>query len=156
MTRTRTWTTVGAGLVAERDRDHVDAILDRLDFQAGAAAAIAPKLGALDEWGKARDGATLAADIDNTPTGYARSVEVLRLGRCIRALRIPNVTAVATSSALAPHALYGIEGRYSNGVARVYVIATGSRLVPIASDFLGWAESSVAPPASQPPARVPR
>jgi len=59
----------------------------------------------------------------------------LNITEIIRELRIPKVSAVAISNQLAPYGLYGIEGNYKNGRARVYVIDRGSDCLPIASDF---------------------
>lgn len=60
----------------------------------------------------------------------------------IRELRMPSPRRVAISSDLAPLGLYGIESQYRNGLARVYVVDAGSRLVPVASDFGGARRSS--------------
>ena len=59
----------------------------------------------------------------------------LAISAAIREFRIPKVDSVAYSSALAPYDLIGIQGHYTNGRARVYIVDTGSSLTPVASDF---------------------
>ena len=56
----------------------------------------------------------------------------------VKELRIPRVARIAISHELAPHGLYGIEGHYKDGRARVYVVDLGTKLVPVASDH--WPE----------------
>lgn len=68
------------------------------------------------------------------------SYQGLAIKEAIRQLRLPRVCRVAESAALAPYALLGIECRYSNGPARVYLVDEGSRTVVIASDF--WPAST--------------
>lgn len=53
----------------------------------------------------------------------------------IKQLRIPKVSHVASSHELAPYGLLGITGHYKNGCAKVYLIDTGTEVIPIASDF---------------------
>lgn len=53
----------------------------------------------------------------------------------IRELRIPHVTRIAISSALAPYGFYGIDAEYRNGRARIYALDEGSAVTVIASDF---------------------
>lgn len=55
---------------------------------------------------------------------------------CIKELRIPKVSQIAISSELAPFGFYGIEGNYTNGRARIYIIDLGTHLVPLASELL--------------------
>lgn len=59
----------------------------------------------------------------------------------IQQLRMPNVSAVAISSELAPCGLYGIEANYVNGRARLYVLDEGHACTPLASDFWPKEES---------------
>lgn len=59
----------------------------------------------------------------------------MAINAVITEFRIPKVTKVAVSHALAPYGLYGIEGNYSNGRARIFVIDTGSGVTPVFSDF---------------------
>jgi hypothetical protein len=61
----------------------------------------------------------------------------LGIKHAITELRIPKVSHFAIGNGLAPYGLYGIEGHYKNGRARVYVIDRGSDLLPVASDFWG-------------------
>lgn len=58
----------------------------------------------------------------------------LAISKLIREFRIPKVSACAISSDLAPYGLYGIEGNYKNGRARIYVVDRGADLLPVASD----------------------
>ncbi len=60
----------------------------------------------------------------------------------IRELRIPKVSRVAWSNDMAPYGLYGVEGNYTNGQARVYAVDEGSRLVVLCSDF--WPKEGAA------------
>lgn len=64
----------------------------------------------------------------------------------IRELRIPKVDkiAIGTTALIYPdgdsggnayYSLYGIQGHYKNGRARVYVLDTGGRAIPVCSDF---------------------
>lgn len=53
----------------------------------------------------------------------------------IRQLHIPKVSHVACSNELAPYGLEGITGHYKNGEARVYLIDTGTAIIPLATDF---------------------
>lgn len=59
----------------------------------------------------------------------------LGIKECIKQLRLPKVSQVAISHDLAPYGFYGIEARYKNGRARVYVLDRGTDLIPLASDF---------------------
>ena len=67
----------------------------------------------------------------------------------IAELQLPKVSALAWNGvvdwpAAQPggdrehYAVYGIEANYKNGRARVYVLDTGTQLLPVASDF--WPE----------------
>lgn len=63
---------------------------------------------------------------------------------CIREFRIPKVSAIAIDSFERPAAspeedgfypgFYGIEGNYSNGRARIYVLDTGTSIQPLCSE----------------------
>lgn len=53
----------------------------------------------------------------------------------IKQLNIPKVSHVACSHELAPYGLMGIIGHYKNGEAKVYLIDTGTEIIPLASDF---------------------
>ena len=59
----------------------------------------------------------------------------LGINEAIRRLRLPNVQRVTESADLAPFGLLGVECRYSNGMARVYLLDTGDECVVLASDF---------------------
>jgi hypothetical protein len=70
--------------------------------------------------------------------------DALAINAAIRELRIPRVTRIAVGlldcwsvDELGPlcYGLLGIEGNYTNGTARVYIVDRGSDLLPIASDF---------------------
>lgn len=70
-----------------------------------------------------------------TVEGDKPMMPALSISECIKQLRLPRVSQVAISSDLAPYGFYGIESRYSNGRARVYVLDQGGILLPLASDF---------------------
>jgi hypothetical protein len=53
----------------------------------------------------------------------------------IQQFKIPKVSQVAFSQELAPYGLLGIQGHYKNGVARIYILDAGERLIPICSDI---------------------
>ena len=53
----------------------------------------------------------------------------------IKQLRIPKVSHVSCSNELAPYGLEGIIGHYINGEARVYLLDTGTEVIPLATDF---------------------
>lgn len=58
--------------------------------------------------------------------------EALAVGALIREFKIPAVR-IAVSNEPAPFGLYGIEGRYKNGTARISFLDDGTHLTPIAS-----------------------
>lgn len=66
---------------------------------------------------------------------YVPAMPGLAIKNAIAELRIPKVTAYAISNELAPYGLYGIEGNYRNGRARVYLLDRGADALVIASDF---------------------
>lgn len=77
--------------------------------------------------------------------GDAPACPALAINEVIRELRIPKVSAVATDGCLsllepdgvgiAHYAVYGIEGNYTNGRVRIYVLDAGSLLKPLAADL---------------------
>lgn len=69
-----------------------------------------------------------------TVEGAKPMLPALNISETIKDLRIPRVSRVAISHDLAPYGLYGIEGHYKDGRARVYVVDLGTKLVPVASD----------------------
>lgn len=111
---TRTWTTVGTKAIGLRLEDGVLT-------EAGISAAIEAL-----SWVDAR------IELPMIPA--------LGIRAAISELQIPKVSLVAVSDELAPYGLYGIEGHYTNGRARVYVIDLGSEITPVASDF--WPEEA--------------
>ena len=66
------------------------------------------------------------------------------LNLLIREFEIPNVSVCAISNELAPYGFYGIEGHYTNGRVRLYVVDTGARLVPVANDLWSTPERAAA------------
>lgn len=76
------------------------------------------------DWQEVTDDLELAA-----MPGYA-------IANAIAEYRIPKVSRVAVSSDLAPYGFYGIEGNYTNGRARVYIVDRGTELIPVASHLL--------------------
>ncbi|GAH03632.1 unnamed protein product, partial [marine sediment metagenome] len=54
----------------------------------------------------------------------------------IKQLRIPHVSRVGYSPALAPYGLYGIEGNYKNGRVQLFVIDHGDAITPLFADFV--------------------
>jgi len=59
----------------------------------------------------------------------------LGIKAAIKELRLPKVSHVADSAALAPYGLYGIRANYKDGRADVYLMDLGTRMVVLASDF---------------------
>jgi len=59
----------------------------------------------------------------------------LAIKEAIKALRLPKVSHVAESSALAPYALLGIRAHYANGTADIFIVDEGSRCTPVFADF---------------------
>jgi hypothetical protein len=58
------------------------------------------------------------------------------ISECIKQLHIPHVSHIAISSDLAPCGLYGIRGRYTNGIGEVFILDEGTDCIPIASRLL--------------------
>lgn len=67
----------------------------------------------------------------------------LAIKACIEQLNLPPVTALAIDGCvdvpdppdgMAHYSLYGIEARYRQGVARVYVLDTGTGVTPLCVD----------------------
>ena len=56
----------------------------------------------------------------------------LAIQSAIRELKIPNVSNIGINHGLG---LYGIEGNYKNGKAKVYLVDSGTTACVIASDF---------------------
>lgn len=87
------------------------------------------------------------------PRGGTLSVGMapgLGIKECIKQLRLPKVTAIATNGWIerpdpsspdpeepmtATYAIYGIEANYKNGRARIYVLDSGTEMLPLAADF---------------------
>jgi len=120
----RTWTTVAEEYVDRLGgRDEVATEIGRLDWQ-------------------------------DVPKGGSLTVGFLpgeAIKHAVRELRIPKVSRVAISGFERPGrpgedgfypGFYGIEGRYKNGRARVYVLDVGTTLLPVCSDF--WPAEEVA------------
>ena len=56
----------------------------------------------------------------------------LAIQAAIKEFRIPRVSAVSYNChEFAPFGLYGIEGNYTNGKVRIFIVDEGSHLVPI-------------------------
>lgn len=53
----------------------------------------------------------------------------------INEFKIPTITELAISNALAPFGLYGLHCQYANGRAKVYILDRGLNVFVIASDF---------------------
>lgn len=71
-----------------------------------------------------------------SPKGKFSMSDGLALEAAIKEFRIPNVSAVSVNARHEGYTLLGIEGNYSNGRARIYMLDTGSRLVPLMSELL--------------------
>ncbi len=59
----------------------------------------------------------------------------LGIKEAIKQLRLPKVTRVGHSPALAPYGFLGIEANYKNGKAQIFLIDHGDGVVPLFSDF---------------------
>lgn len=115
----RTWTTVGDELV-ERvgGRDVIGTAIEDLDWQI----------------------------VDRDAGVTVGAMPGIAINATIRELRIPKVSAIAVDSFSIPAAssdddgfypgFYGIEGNYTNGLARVYLLDTGCEIVPVASELI--------------------
>jgi len=110
----RTWTTVGEDAYEFELEDGT--VLDQ--------AVVAAAIDAL-EW----------QDVPKRGKTRLAAMPALGITAAIEELRIPKVSKFSISTDLAPYGLYGIEGNYSNGRARIYVLDRGSDLLPMASDF---------------------
>lgn len=115
----RTWLSVGAELV------------ERIGGQATVEAAV----DAL-EWQPIPDDDG-AAPLLGFSQGYA-------IRAAIKELRLPNVSAIADSTIECPGTdgedgfypgFYSIEANYTNGRARIYLVDTGLKLVPVMSEL---------------------
>lgn len=104
----RTWTTVG--------RKHT-----RTKTQRGFVAAAIGKL----EWQP-------VPLVDRVPFAAAYALKA-----AITEFRIPKVSAIAVDGPVIEnrYGIYGIEGNFVNGRARVYLLDRGSDLVPLATDY---------------------
>jgi hypothetical protein len=120
----RTWTTVGAKYTTPERRPDVLRAIASL------------------EWHEVGDG---NLELPALPG--------LAIEACIRQLSLPRVSQVAWNGAAASvdwydpkrregehYSIYGIEMNYDNGRARVYVIDTGTGVLPLASDF--WPDAA--------------
>lgn len=112
----RTWTTVGAELELERDDDIP-----------GGPRRFKPSQ---ERYARLFDGLKWEPAAGSKPM-----LPGLAIKEAIRELGIPKVSRIAISHELAPYGLYGIEGNYKNGRALVYLVDTGGKVTPIASDF---------------------
>lgn len=121
----RSWTEVGAEMVDQLGgREEVAAEADRM------------------EWQELTEGESLTVAF---MPGHAIKATIGDLG-------IPKVSAVAISSFDRPASspeddgfypgFYGIEGNYTNGRARIYVLDLGTCIQPLFSDF--YAKEAVA------------
>ena len=59
----------------------------------------------------------------------------IAIREAIAQLDIREATHVFEANNLAPFGFYGIRCRYSNGIAQVYLIDTGTKLTPVCSEF---------------------
>ncbi len=113
----RNWTTVAGEYVQRIGKDDIEKTIDELDWQ-------------------------------DVPEGGKLTLPFIpgeAINTAIAEFDIPKVSKVALGSfeLPAPDAegdgfypgFYGIEGNYKNGRARVFVLDTGTVLVPIVSDF---------------------
>lgn len=125
----RTWTNAGRALCdpAEVDKGRVLIADDEL----GLRSAVVGGINAL-AWIDIVDGMEL-------PFMQGEGIKTL-----IRELRIPKVDRIAFESHHRmwdePYALYGIQGNYRNGRARIYAVDRGSDTIVVASDFYPTAE----------------
>ena len=53
----------------------------------------------------------------------------------IKELRIPKVSHIAISNALAPYGFYGIRGHYKNGTANIYLVDAGCSCSVVMSEL---------------------
>jgi len=109
----RSWTTVGAALVARLGQQDVEAEIEAFD------------------WQPVEDGMEVAFS-----PGHA-------IKTAIQEFRLPKVSAIAISAFAREGGenedgfypgFYGVEANYVNGRARVYLLDTGVELIPLASD----------------------
>jgi hypothetical protein len=110
----RTWTKVGEDLVGSPIDD--ETILDR-----GAVCRAIDRL----QW----------MEIPKEGTLEVAMMPGLGIKESIKELRIPKVSHIAISSALAPYGFYGIRAHYKNGDAEIFLIDVGSNITPVCTDF---------------------
>jgi hypothetical protein len=123
----RNWTETGAAVV----------------YRVGGRAAVDAEIGRLD-WELFPDGGTLM-------TGFMQGHAI---NACIQELNLPKVSGVATNGSFAIESstetdgfypgFYGIECNYRNGRVRVYVIDTGTGVVPVLTELTTPAEMAAA------------
>ena len=111
----RTWTKVGEALVGSPidegtilGRDMVCRAIDRLQWLE------IPKDGTLE----------------------VAAMPGLGIKEAIKELKIPKVSHIAISSALAPYGFYGIRAHYKNGDAEIFLVDAGSHITPVCTDFI--------------------
>lgn len=118
----RSWTTVGATLVARLGQQDVEAEIETFD------------------WQPVEDGLEVAFS-----PGHAIKTAILEFG-------LPKVSAIAISGFAREGGdeedgfypgFYGVEANYRDGKARVYLLDTGVELIPLASDHWPAATAGV-------------
>lgn len=65
------------------------------------------------------------------------SSSLLTIKEIIKKLQVPKVSNIGINNQIG---IYGIEGNYQNGKARIYLLGSGSNVTVIASDF--WPHES--------------
>lgn len=54
----------------------------------------------------------------------------------IKEFKVPDVSHVGESIALAKYGFYGIRGHYSNGIVQLYFLDIGTAIVPVATELI--------------------
>lgn len=103
------WTQTGAPVMQDEgiSREHVQAVIDRLEWQE------IPKNGTLE-----------------VAMGPGLAIKA-----AIKEFHMPKVSHVAVANDLAPYGFYGIRAHYSNGDVDVFILDLGTELVALRSDF---------------------
>jgi hypothetical protein len=70
------------------------------------------------------------------PEGEFAMAPAVAIESAIQQLRIPKVSAIATDGVyMDRYGVYGIEGNFKNGRARIYLLDKGTGVTVLASDF---------------------
>jgi hypothetical protein len=84
-------------------------------------------------------------DVDSTPT--LPLCPGMAIKTAIKEFRIPKVSKVAHDGLLGNYAVLGIEGNYSEGAVRIFLLDRGSDLMPICAQHANESNNQTPVPA---------